>query len=77
VNGGRAFYPYEKTSYRLVCTNDPGTGKDGPAAEASVTVYVESRYYQPTNSSLEQASESQKQNLASALTALLELLKRR
>lgn len=28
------------TQYTLVCTNDPGTGKDGPSATATTTVYM-------------------------------------
>ncbi|MBP9816821.1 MAG: hypothetical protein KBD05_02230 [Candidatus Pacebacteria bacterium] len=33
-------YPYQTTTYRLWCANDPGTGKDGPAVEKSLTVRV-------------------------------------
>lgn len=33
-------YPFETTTYRLWCANDPGTGKDGPSVEKSLTVRV-------------------------------------
>lgn len=38
--GSLDVYPYETTTYRLICSNEPGTGKDGPTAEKSVTVRV-------------------------------------
>jgi peptidoglycan hydrolase-like protein with peptidoglycan-binding domain len=40
TSGSRIISPSEKTTYLLWCTNDPGTGKDGPSAQASVTVMV-------------------------------------
>lgn len=35
-------YPSQTTSYRIWCANDPGTGKDGPSAEKTVTINVTS-----------------------------------
>ncbi len=40
TSGTRTYTPSETTSYRVACVNDPGTGKDGPMAEKSVSVYV-------------------------------------
>ncbi|MBI2048564.1 MAG: peptidoglycan-binding protein [Parcubacteria group bacterium] len=40
MNGSKTVSPSQTTSYKLGCTNDPGTGKDGPSAEKTVTVYV-------------------------------------
>ncbi|MBI2610333.1 peptidoglycan-binding protein [Candidatus Kaiserbacteria bacterium] len=38
VNGSKTVMPNQTTSYRLICTNDPGTGKDGPSTEKTITV---------------------------------------
>lgn len=40
LNGSKTVTPSQTTSYRLWCSNDPGTGKDGPSAEKSVSVNV-------------------------------------
>ncbi len=40
VSGSRTVYPTQTTSYRLWCVNDPGTGKDGPSAERTISVIV-------------------------------------
>ena len=40
VNGSKTVYPTQTTSYRLWCVNDPGTGKDGPSAEKTISVTV-------------------------------------
>lgn len=40
TNGSKTVSPSQTTSYKFACTNDPGTGKDGPSAEKNVTVNV-------------------------------------
>jgi len=40
TSGSRSVSPSQTTSYRLFCSNDPGTGKDGPSADRTVTVPV-------------------------------------
>lgn len=40
VDGSKTVSPSSATSYRLWCVNDPGTGKDGPSAEKTVSVAV-------------------------------------
>lgn len=40
VNGSKTVTPAQTTSYRLICTNDPGTGKDGPSTEKTITVNI-------------------------------------
>jgi len=40
VNGSKTVSPSQTTSYRLWCVNDPGTGKDGPSAEKTISVAV-------------------------------------
>lgn len=40
VSGSKVVSPSQTTPYRLICTNDSGTGKDGPSAEKTVTVTV-------------------------------------
>jgi hypothetical protein len=42
VNGPKTISPTQTTSYRLWCVNDPGTGKDGPSAEKTISVSVAS-----------------------------------
>ena len=66
VNGSKTVTPAATTTYRLWCVNDPGTGKDGPSAEASVTVTVALRTItEPTA-----LNSNQIANLASALAAI-------
>lgn len=40
VNGTKTLAPLQTTTYQIWCVNDPGTGKDGPATERYVTLYV-------------------------------------
>ncbi len=40
MSGTQVVLPSQTTSYRLWCANDPGTGKDGPSAEKTLTVNV-------------------------------------
>ncbi|MBX9765159.1 hypothetical protein K2X83_00790, partial [Patescibacteria group bacterium] len=40
LSGTRSIAHTETTKYTLRCSNDPGTGKDGPASEASATLTV-------------------------------------
>ncbi len=40
LSSTKSVAPSQTTSYRLACTNDPGTGKDGPSAEKTVTISV-------------------------------------
>ena len=68
TSGSRTFYPYQATTYRLWCANDPGTGKDGPSAESSATVNVTQDRYQPEYPTLEQAAAPKKENLASVIS---------
>ena len=42
TSGSLVVLPSQTTSYRLICTNDPGTGKDGPSTEKTVLVSVAS-----------------------------------
>lgn len=41
LKGSRSVTPTKTTTYRLICSNDPGTGKDGPATEKNVTITVD------------------------------------
>lgn len=47
TSGSRIVTVSQTTTYTLVCTNDPGTGKDGPSVTASTTVNL---YYTLTPS---------------------------
>jgi hypothetical protein len=38
--GTKTVYPNVTTSYKIWCTNDPGTGKDGPAVDKTLEVKV-------------------------------------
>lgn len=40
VNGSKTVTPTQTTTYRLVCANDDGTGKDGPSADDTLLVTV-------------------------------------
>lgn len=40
LSGSYSYAPAETATYRLWCTNEDGSGKDGPSAEKSVTVTV-------------------------------------
>ena len=40
TSGNKNVNPLQTTTYTLWCANDPGTGKDGPSASASVTVFT-------------------------------------
>ena len=40
INGSKTVSPSSATSYRLWCVNDPGTGKDGPSSEKTISVAV-------------------------------------
>jgi PKD repeat protein len=39
-SGSKTVSPSQNTSYRLWCANNPGNGKDGPAAEKTVNVKI-------------------------------------
>ncbi|MDO8435294.1 MAG: peptidoglycan-binding domain-containing protein [bacterium] len=41
--GSKVVSPLQTTMYTLWCANDPGTGKDGPSATQSATVYVSAK----------------------------------
>ncbi|GEM_PF-5060501 len=40
VSGSKTVSPTQTASYRLWCVNDPGTGKDGPSAERTISIVV-------------------------------------
>ncbi|MCX6715499.1 MAG: hypothetical protein NT077_00595, partial [Candidatus Taylorbacteria bacterium] len=40
VSGSKTVTPTQTTSYKLWCVNDPGTGKDGPSADRTISVSV-------------------------------------
>ena len=42
VSGTRTITPYQSSTYVISCTNDPGTGKDGPTGQKSISVSVTS-----------------------------------
>lgn len=41
VSGSKGVSPNQTTSYRLICTNDPGTGKEGPTTEKTISISVD------------------------------------
>ncbi len=80
TGGTLTMYPKTSTSYRLICTNDPGTGKDGPTTERTVSVGVfqysqTSPQTSPAGSSLgANALEAMKGQLDDIARVLSELL---
>ncbi|TSC85834.1 MAG: hypothetical protein G01um10148_742 [Parcubacteria group bacterium Gr01-1014_8] len=40
LSGSRTVTPTHTTAYRFVCTNDPGSGRDGPSAETTAVITI-------------------------------------